>query len=77
MSEIDDGGPAFPCVETKYRSSIPGMSLRDAMAIEAMQGLMTLYAQVCGDEEATIATNARLAYAQADAMLAERKKAPK
>ena len=71
---IDYGGPAFPLDYSEKGFGEQGMTLRDAMAIAAMQGLMTLYASGCGSEEATIATNARLAYAQADAMLAERNK---
>ena len=73
MSEKYNGGYAFP-VTYEGGFTGEGMTLRDAMAIAAMQGLMTLYAQGCESEEATIATNARLAYAQADAMLAERAK---
>ena len=49
-----------------------GMQLRDYFAAQALIGLATLYAHGCGSEEATIETNARLAYAMADEMMQRR-----
>lgn len=82
MSEIKDGGPAFPIVadggpdsglhpEIQY-----GMSLRDFFAGMAMQGILAANAQT--HEEVTDQNVdyvvAREAYRSADAMLAERSK---
>lgn len=70
MSEKDDGGSAFPQVESAYDHSAHeytgniystgGMTLRDYFAASALQGRQ--------------AFTAREAYAIADAMLAERTK---
>ncbi|KQN13812.1 MULTISPECIES: hypothetical protein [unclassified Sphingomonas] len=69
-----DGGAAFPSVcldDPGHPASMPGMSLRDWFAGQALTGI------VCDPKIAT-ETNARfipeLAYALADAMLRERAK---
>lgn len=67
---MNDGGPAFPIVETENRHSVyPGMSLRDYFAARAIGGLR-------GDHlfHSTPEKLAALCYDIADAMLAERAK---
>lgn len=68
MRQRDDGGPAFPrgVSETKedYAGAQGGMSLRDWFAGQAMVGYEAESAQAI----------AEVAYAIADAMLAEREK---
>lgn len=77
MSDKPDGGPAFPC-EAPNGDFYSGMDLRDYFAGQA---LLTI--QVSASEPDTLQiippevraqTHARLAYALADAMLAERSK---
>jgi len=78
MSEIKDGGAAFPTTGTQYNidrdefevGSYGGMSLRDYFAAAVLQGIMgnRLYA---GYEDTAIAKDA---YGIADAMLAQRGK---
>lgn len=66
-----DGGPAFPSVlyshERAENWSTDGMSLRDWFAGQALVGLMAN-----NDTSANPGAYARLAYEQADAMLAAR-----
>ena len=75
MSEqIKDGGPAFPWPHTQYPNGevewgLPGMTLRDWFAGQALAGLMA--APECaamGQEDI-----AHSAWSMADAMLAARK----
>lgn len=63
MSKKDDGGSAFP------HWTIPGMSLRDYFAAKVM-------AAIISDSRAFQPMDeiARVSYAWADAMIAERKK---
>jgi len=65
----DDGGPAFP--EMCNNQIVPGMSLRDFFAAQALAGVMRLV-----EETHTLVMNltdiARIAYEQADAMLKAR-----
>lgn len=74
MSE--NGGPAFPTLETETWKPQWGMSLRDYFAAQAMTGFL-LGARSDGwalpneYQNKMLAANA---YATADAMLAERKK---
>jgi hypothetical protein len=71
----NDGGPAFPAQPTNIGISgdmtplafQPGMSLRDWFAGMAIQGTLS-------DPCSTFNTVAAMAYKQADAMLAERKR---
>jgi hypothetical protein len=65
MKKINDGGPAFPCVDGGANYLQEGMSLRDYFAAKAMQGLLTNF----GYEENGYAQSA---YKIADAMLAAR-----
>jgi hypothetical protein len=68
----DDGGPAFPCDAAGIELGLPcqpGMSLRDWFAGMAMQGGII----VC-NEERDYSEESKVAYKQADAMLAEREK---
>ena len=63
MSEIDDGGAAFPVGGSI--SSRPGMSLRDWFAGQAMRA--------CATSDPTPEAAARWSYLYADAMLSARK----
>lgn len=77
MSTKEDGGPAFPVVEDHpvhgSMASSYGMSLRDYFAGQALVGLMTR--KVAGaDGPGWHAGYAAVAYAVADAILAERAK---
>lgn len=73
---MNDGGAAFPRVEyecfqgeVKSRTNREkGMSLRDYFAAKAMQGI------IVGVENPNEEYIAKIAYAMADAMLAERDK---
>ena len=83
MSDIKDGGPAFPHDITK-RSDVYGMTLRDYFAAKAMAAIITKYGAYTDDESApdsprgmredvpTVVDVAEYAYIQADAMIAER-----
>ncbi len=89
MSTIDDGGPAFPVVTDQYdygyekaipKQIAPGMSLRDAAALKAMQGLCANPGgpfqengrSGWGLVNCTLDDVATTAYALADAMLKAR-----
>lgn len=71
MSDKDDGGPAFPTVDANRGDEVgtPGMTLRDYFAAKAMQGLLS-------DTEFDVGatSTAQIAFAIADAMIAESKK---
>lgn len=66
---ITDGGPAFPfyCTDM-HNAGSPGMTLRDWFAGMALQWL------VPADDADCYAKQAKLAYEQADAMIAARAK---
>ena len=69
----DDGGPAFPFVETDLVCGTrfdPGMSLRDYFAAKAMQAMLSLEMV---HEKATETQIAVWSYQQADEMLKIRK----
>lgn len=80
MSNKLDGGPAFPMApsNTTYTSCSPGMSLRDYFAAAALTGikanddllkrLMAISKGVAPQQDFI----AKMAYADADAMIAER-----
>lgn len=74
MSEINNGGPAFPQKEP-LSNDWHGMSLRDYFAAKAMQGMLAntdhddCEAHAKGEFMWIMAENA---YIAADAMLAER-----
>lgn len=64
--KINDGGPAFPCVEGPPNEFFKGLSLRDWFAGQALVGLGTWSpGLVPMDADA----RAQWAYEQADAML--------
>lgn len=74
MSDINDGGPAFPFPELGTMnfgdpSAYPGMSMRDEFAKAAMQGMLAADIQ-CGPEEVPVIASS--AYVMADAMLKAR-----
>jgi hypothetical protein len=88
MSEIKDGGPAFPCDE-QIRDSMtyqpePGLSIRDYFAAKAMAGMRSNSAFFGEMQDDAVSYSqrwisfdidleiARLAYQQADAMLRAR-----
>ena len=71
MSNIKDGGPAFPVSEEAIARDMTGASLRDYFAIKALQGMLAnQHGFQASDEEMF----ARDAYTLADAMLAQRDK---
>jgi len=74
MSEIEDGGAAFPChtnpMPGKLENAPQGMTLRDYFAAAALQGIMIN--KELFFEQSHCAT-ARCAYEAADAMLKARK----
>ena len=68
---LDTGGPAFPNVYTRDGKPLPGMSMRDWFAGQALVGLLLDFkrmGQTLTDEEHF----AEAAYQQADAMLKAR-----
>ena len=74
MSQIDDGGAAFPNPiewdpngQVVFKGS-QGMTLRDWLAGQALQGLMVNY----NEHPHTVEVCAEIAYHAADAMLAAR-----
>lgn len=71
MSDNPNGGPAFPAHGTMGEIVEHGISARDYFAAKAMQAaaISPMFA-----ETFDIYERARWAYAQADAMLAERAK---
>jgi len=76
MATTDNGGPAFPeaiaiGAAGDVYPGFPGMTLRDWFAAQAL-AIAPEHHIVNADEKAT--TWARMAYALADAMLAERSK---
>jgi hypothetical protein len=76
MKKINDGGPAFCCVDGGANYLQVGMSLRDYFAAKAMQGLVSAHNQEgiwtgCGDETSNRIMS-ETAYAIADSMLAAR-----
>jgi hypothetical protein len=79
MSEIDDGGAAFPChtnpMPGKLANAPQGMTLRDYFAAAALQGIITkgTYSSVAMMSCGKSFDYERLAYIVADRMLAARK----
>ncbi len=68
--QIDDGGHAFPIMwqEGSAMVAVPGMTLRDYFAGQAIAGIHA-HPETVADIPVT---NARIAYDQADAMIAAR-----
>jgi hypothetical protein len=73
MSDTNDGGSAFPCINPKHDGNwnkepiIQGMTLRDWFAGQALAGLMA-----SNFNEESAKTLALLSYEQADEMINER-----
>lgn len=75
MSEINDGGPAFPIPlqnGQSWQSMAPcdGMTLRDYFAAKAMQGFCTTLDQISGEPFWNVLASD--AYKMTDAMLVAR-----
>ena len=68
MSEIKDGGPAFPIKGPVMSSDVQGLSMRDYFAAKAMQALVGAEFR----QEFTTEEDASYAYKMADAMLKAR-----
>lgn len=68
----DNGGPAFPVFDDFHGSVVPGMSIRDYFAGQAMQATLT-HLDDDADAIAIASALANVAYVIADAMLAARK----
>jgi hypothetical protein len=69
MKKINDGGPAFPCVDGGANYLQEGMSLRDYFAAKAMQAMAVEYDMRPDIYDMVICEKA---YKIADAMLAAR-----
>jgi len=83
MMSKKDGGPAFPNtvkITDEIFSDLRGMTLRDYFAAKAMQGIYACPVQLYRADGTplpdiiTSADIAKMAYEEADAMLAEREK---
>lgn len=76
-SPRDDGGPAFPATEANgLNSGMPGMTLRDYIAVEAMKPILEnvfAIARMGADASELSDTACRHAYQVADEMLEARK----
>lgn len=72
MSQIKDGGQAFPGTEANgLNNGMPGMTLRDYFAAKSLQGLLACGIE-CGPKEVPIIASS--CYVMADAMLRARDK---
>ena len=71
----NDGGRAFPQTANEFGEETvwPGMSLRDYFAAAALPEAQRVSANVCKPEE-VVSMGVAVAYAWADAMLAERER---
>lgn len=72
-TEIDDGGPAFPC---KLTMTYSGASLRDYFAAAALTGVMAnadFWGMTTGVRVKAMDQQASMLYEIADSMLAARK----
>lgn len=76
----NNGGPAFPGTKDKWGDPLPGLTIRDYFAAKAMQGIYACPVQLYRadgtpmPDPLTSADIAKMAYEEADAMLAEREK---
>jgi hypothetical protein len=78
VKTIDDGGTAFPHGWSAQASSMPGMSLRDWFAGQALAGEFAAQNEICGEitnntPDEWMFDRAKALYRMADAMLAARK----
>lgn len=69
MSKINDGGPAFPFIDSASPLEHSGMTLRDYFAAKALLAGWAANKPPAYDDE----TRAKYAYELADAMLKARK----
>ena len=69
MSEINDGGPAFP---NAHFNDVFGMTLRDHFAGLAMQGWLSTFPEDMAIQHVHVEGIAGLSYRMADAMLKAR-----
>jgi hypothetical protein len=69
MSEIDEGGSAFPSELFEQ----PGMTLRDYFAAAALQGLLAKYGNTEEERSDDTIVQASTCYEYADAMIEARK----
>lgn len=78
MTDRNDGGTAFPTLETETCHPQFGMSLRDYFAAQALRDFMGAIAAGgwLSHNETQYAAYAKMAYRAADALLAERDKSP-
>jgi hypothetical protein len=73
MSKIDDGGQAFPTPDGDRGLAVPGMSLRDYFAGQAINAMMLGYKPTIDDNPLDLpGLLAKSSYRIADAMLAAR-----
>ncbi len=64
---------AFPCAETQYSNSVPGMTLRDYFAAHALASIVHDFASPGIEDEGTWCNwVARVSYDVADAMMKAR-----
>lgn len=73
MKKLDESQPAFPVPGDQTRSRMIGMSLRDAFAISALQGILAGYWSNTAMGDLAPDAIADEAYQHADAMIAARK----
>jgi hypothetical protein len=71
MSDIKDGGPAFPLQDASTHQ-FHGLSIRDYFAAKAMQGWIATYPNTAAVQDVSATGIADFAYEMADAMLAAR-----
>ena len=75
MTQIDNGGPAFPLAASFNDHKVYGMSLRDWFAGQALTAVIRRGGAYLPSVDDTPEDYfARAAYAQADAMIAARRK---
>lgn len=73
MTQKNNGGPAFP-IETTATPYAPGMTLRDAAALAALPAIIHAFKHDTPYKKTKEQMFARMAWAVADAMLAERER---
>ena len=76
MSDINNGGPAFPVPGLQHDDAFNGMTLRDYLAAAAMPLAWKIFDEGYSPDALTPENIARGAYQMADAMLAARRRSP-